>query len=748
MPATARDDGAKATEGSTATTGARTVDCELRGVKRPGFGNDVEHRFLEASPDCIKIIDSDGRIAFMNENGRCLLELDAVDNVIERPWVDLWPESERHIVVAGMREAQSGRTARFSAFCPTARGTPKWWDVVVSPVAAGPYGKASLLAVSRDVTHQKSIEQTLRTSEQHFRALANHIAQLAWMADSTGAIFWYNQRWFDFTGTSFAEMAGWGWKSVHHPDHLDRVVEKFTDCIVNGEEWEDVFPLRGADGEYRWFLSRARPIRDAAGNIELWCGTNTDVTDQRTQSQRLRQLVRIIDLSHEAILVWDFDNGILIWNRGCEELYGYEKSVALGSNSHALLKTRHPMPREDFERLLLAQGSWSGELLHIASDGSEVWVDSRHEVIRVGGNRLVLETNRDITDRRRADEIRNLLVAELNHRVKNTMAIIQSIATQTARTAPTVDRFVSSFNGRLQSLASAHNVLTDSYWTGASIKALIQSQLAVVGGHEDRIDISGDDVFLPAQTALQFTLILHELATNAVKHGSLSTDSGRIAINWSVLGGEPSHIELTWRESGGPAVSPPARRGFGLNLIERSSRLPNLRTSTSFDPGGITVTLNAELRPDDSKGGDAQLFNPGKQLMKPRALETPSRSSFTRQRIMIVEREPRDAMLMEDVLYDAGYLTIGPVSSLADVERKLGLLTCDLAIVDIDGARADVASVLAALERHGVPTILIGSVRRLAAATDIGASVEQLAKPLQPQSLLAAIARQIAADRR
>lgn len=709
----------------------------------PAGRSEVELRFLEASPDCVKIIDHAGRIVYVNENGRCLLELESGRDVLEHQWVDLWPETERASVALSLREALAGKTSRFSAFCPTARGTPKWWDVVVSPVGPGSDGRLSLLAVSRDVTHQKSIEQTLRTSEQHFRALANNIAQLAWMADRTGAVFWYNQRWFDYTGSSPADMAGWGWKAAHHPDHVERVVQKFTECVNNGDEWEDVFPLRGADGQFRWFLSRARPIRDSAGNIELWCGTNTDITEQRIQSQRLRQLVRIIDLSHEAILVWDFEEGVRIWNRGCEELYGYDKSVALGANSHDLLKTRHPMPREEFERLLLAQGTWSGELLHTASDGSKVWVDSRHEVIRVGGNRLVLETNRDITERRRADEIRDLLVAELNHRVKNTMAIIQSIATQTARAAPTVECFVSSFNGRLQSLASAHNVLTDSYWAGASITALIQSQFAVVGGHEERIAIAGDDVFLPAQTALQFTLILHELATNALKHGALSTDTGRIAIGWKVIAGEPERIELTWRESGGPQVAPPLRRGFGLSLIERSSRLPNLTTSTSFDPGGITVTLTAELRSEHERDPDVRLFNPGKQLMKLRTLDSRSAGPFARQRILIVEHEPRDAMLMEDTLYDAGFLTIGPVTSLADVERKLEQVTSDLAIVDIDGTSPEVSQILAVLERRGVPTIVVGSVRRLAEASGIAASVTRLAKPLQPQALLTTIAGRI-----
>lgn len=703
--------------------------------------SDMDLRLLEASPDCIKIIDANAFIRYINRNGRTLFELGDADVMEGRSWIDLWPDSERLIAAAALEEALRGSVGRFSAYCPTSKSTPKWWDVVISPVDAGDGNITTLLAVSRDVTHQKSIEQTLRTSEQHFRALANNIAQLAWMADKTGAVFWYNQRWFDFTGTTFNEMAGWGWKKVHHPDHLDRVVEKFTDCIDNGEEWEDVFPLRAADGAYRWFLSRAMPLRDAAGNIELWFGTNTDVTEQRNQSQRLRQLVRIIDLSHEAILVWDMEDGIVIWNRGCEDLYGFDKATAIGANSHRLLKTEHPMPQEEFERVLLSEGSWTGELLHRADDGSEVWVDSRQEVIRIGGRRLVLETNRDITDRRRADEVRNLLVAELNHRVKNTMAIIQSIATQTARNATSIDSFVESFNGRLQSLASAHNVLTDSDWSGASIKALVKLQLTAAGG-DNRTTFNGDDIYLSPQTALQFTLILHELATNAVKHGALSVETGRIEISWAIVG-DPPMLELVWREVGGPSVQPPKSRGFGLNLIERSSRLPNLKTKTDFASDGLVVHLTADLQQHGLPPQEEQLFNPGRKLMKLRTSPALPRGHLVRQRILIVEREPRDAMLLEDIMYDAGYATIGPVSTLDEVVRKLDLLACEIAIVDADGSRSEVSAIVEELASRRIPSLLIGSIRHLAASADLVQPLQKLSKPLEPRALLDAVAASI-----
>ena len=156
-------------------------------------------------------------------------------------------------------------------------------------------GVANILGVA---VERIKAEAALAESEAGFRALANSIPQLAWITDESGSIVWYNERWYAYTGTTPDEVRGWGWRALHHPDHVERVVERLKRCFETGEPWEDTFPLRGREGAYRWFLSRALPIRDAAGQVVRWFGTNTDVTESREAEERQHLMTQ--EVSHRV----------------------------------------------------------------------------------------------------------------------------------------------------------------------------------------------------------------------------------------------------------------------------------------------------------------------------------------------------------------------------------------------------------------------------------------------------------------
>ena len=179
-------------------------------------------------------------------------------------------------------------------------------------------------AVQAELAEHKRIEDALRASEEKFRTMADNIAQFAWMTDAQGWIFWYNRRWFEYTGTTLEDTEGWGWEKILHPDHVERVMARFRRCLEAGEFWEDTFSLRGRDGEYRWFLSRAVPIRDDGGRVVRWFGTNTDITAQREAETALRQSEGLYRAIGESI-----DYGIWVCDAEGRNTYASESFLQL-----------------------------------------------------------------------------------------------------------------------------------------------------------------------------------------------------------------------------------------------------------------------------------------------------------------------------------------------------------------------------------------------------------------------------------
>ncbi|MGC1500697.1 MAG: PAS domain S-box protein [Terriglobales bacterium] len=260
--------------------------------------------------------------------------------------------------------------------------------------------------VRHDADARDRAVDALREGEERFRDMANNISQLAWMADEKGYIFWYNDRWFDYTGTTLADVVGWGGQETLHPDHRQRVMDKIKRSFKAGEIWEDTFPLRGRDGSYRTFLSRAVPIRDAEGKVLRWFGTNTDISETKESGAKYRGL---LEAAPDAMVVVDAAGEIVLLNVRTEKEFGYNRDELVGQ------PVTNIIPEGFAERLIsdgtrsaaeaLAQQIGTGiELIGQRKDGSKFPIEIMLSPLESAEGILVTAAIRDISVRRAAEK--------------------------------------------------------------------------------------------------------------------------------------------------------------------------------------------------------------------------------------------------------------------------------------------------------------------------------------------------------
>jgi PAS domain S-box-containing protein len=282
----------------------------------------------------------------------------------------------------------------------------------------------AVLGTVVEPTDRRFAERRSRATEEQFQTLANSIPTLCWMADKTGWIFWYNQRWYDYGGVTLAEMEGWGWQSMHHPDMLPAVMERWSASIKNGEPFEMVFPLKAADGEYHPFLTRVTPVRDEDGAIVRWFGTNTDITQQRLAEELLRESEEQFRTLAEAIPnhAWAGEpDGMLNWfNR---RVYEYTGAAQGELDDEKWAKVVHPddLPRAGAAwAKSLGDGSpYEIEFRLRRADGAYRWFLTRAIPVRDDEGRIVrwIGTNTDIMKQREVEEAQRALNQTLEIRV-------------------------------------------------------------------------------------------------------------------------------------------------------------------------------------------------------------------------------------------------------------------------------------------------------------------------------------------
>jgi PAS domain S-box-containing protein len=345
------------------------------------------------------------------------------------------------------------------------------------------------------------------------------------------------------------------------------------------------------------------PVRNIGGQVIGASKISRDITERKRTETLLRRQADLLDQSHDAIFVWKVPGGITYWSRGAEELYGYTQEEAIGRVSHELLRTRADVPVTEIEAQITTAGRWRGELKHTTRDGRTVIVESRHDRVIYDGEAYALETNRDMTEMKARQERIQVLVHELNHRSKNILSLVQSIARQTS--GSNHEDYIERFSQRLQALAANQDLLVKSEWNGVSIHDLVRAQLAhfadLIG---QRILIEGPMLSFTPAAAQGIGLALHELATNAGKYGAFTDVKGRVNIAWAC---DEGTFSISWTESNGPPVIPPERRGFGNTVITNLAEMSvDGAVDLQFTQAGLTWRLTCPAEKALELGGLAK----------------------------------------------------------------------------------------------------------------------------------------------
>ncbi len=247
-------------------------------------------RFLAQSlPQLVWMTDGDGQFEFGSSRW---FDYTGVEPGSKGEWEKIIHPEDIHKINAEFNTClKTGKTYSFDVRIKSKEGNYRWHTVIGEPVKNSENKIVKWVGAFTDIHEQKEASEKIEQSEKQFSTLANNIQNLAWIADGEGYIYWYNQRWYDYTGTTLEEMEGWGWEKVHHPNHINRVVDFVKTAWQNNQPFELTFPLRSANGEYRWFLTLAYPVTDKEGKIINWIGTNTDITDQKSFAEQLEEQV-------------------------------------------------------------------------------------------------------------------------------------------------------------------------------------------------------------------------------------------------------------------------------------------------------------------------------------------------------------------------------------------------------------------------------------------------------------------------
>ena len=489
---------------------------------------------LELAHDSIMVREMDGTIRFWNRGAAEMYGYspwEAVGKVAHDLLRTVYPQPLAEIEANLMREGRWDGELRHTCRDGTLIVVASRWALQHEN------GRSPrVMEINNDITQRKRAEEALRESETQFRTLANGIPTLCWMANAEGWIFWYNGRWYEYTGATPEQMEGWGWQSVHDPEALPKVLERWKASLATRKPFEMVFPLRGADGVFRPFLTRIIPLVDREGQVVRWFGTNTDITEQRKIEEALRRseadLTEAQRIGQMGSWTWDVAPDIMTWSEEIYRIFGRDPKLPAPS----VAESAELFTPECWARLRNAQEEavQDGTPFHldlevVRADGTRGWMvargvaerDSNDHVVRLRG------TVQDITERKRAEEELAQRVQELA-RSNADLAQFAYVASHDLKeplrgVSGCVGLLKTHYEGKLDERSNEY--MTHIVDGAARMETLIDGLLAF-----SRVGTQGGEL-QPVESAKALGTALQNLAASIEESGAVVTHDTLPAVN-------------------------------------------------------------------------------------------------------------------------------------------------------------------------------------------------------------------------
>jgi len=450
-----------------------------------------------------------------------------------------------------------------------------------------------------DISRRVDVETGMREAAARHAAIVASSEDAIISTDPSGIVTSWNAGARRLLGYPAEEMIGHSLFRIIPPDYASQETAVLN-SVKSGQSVTPYDSVRLRRDNSRLDVSlTVSPIYDASGRVTGASSIIRDITERRHHIEELRLNEQRLSLAlkgaRAGAWVYDIQRREMRWSPEMFILYGLDPESDTPPRGHfasQVAAAHKSRVQAEFTEAIARGGTFNLEFPIVRPDGTEIWTAVMGDVIEDASGMPVSAhgIDQDITERKSWEKRQAMMLRELSHRVKNTMAVIQSMTRQTLRVSRDPKIFADAFEGRIRSLASSHNLLTDAEWRGANLSDVIASQLGgMVDSMAKRFRLRGPDVVLPPEAATQLGLVLHELGTNAAKYGALTTPVGQIAIVWRV---SSSKLRLTWRERGGPRIEvPPSHIGFGTSLIDSSAANVERR----FDPAGLTCKLELAL---------------------------------------------------------------------------------------------------------------------------------------------------------